>query len=212
MCACRTVLAWLLVASALGCGRGCADESAEPVATPAPAALAVKPAPAPPAAAEEPTDAGAADGGNIWTPKPGWSKVVVDDLVPFCVFESYGAQFDAKFLKDAKKQTLKADAPVVIGPYGPWCVHESCDDLPSLQCSAKLEANNTIVVKSHYWALHKNGAACKETCRPVSAGCETPPLPAGKYTIQHGNESYKLKIPSVLRSPCFGKELDASKF
>ena len=209
----RLTLFCLLIASAIGCGRGCgcASQDAEPGDVPAPAALTPATT-APPPAPAEPVDAAALPDNQPFTPKPGWSKVVVDDQVPICVFTGFAAQFEAKFLKDAKKQVLKAGEPVVIGPYGPWCVHETCDDLPSLQCNVEREGN-TLVVHSHYWGFHKNGAACTtETCRPVNAGCETPPLEAGKYTIQHGEQSFKLKIPSVLRSPCFGKELDASKF
>ena len=199
----------IVPAGLAGCGSdGCGGSSSqpEPVA-PAPAPL-TQPAPAPvvPAAPAEPTSAEpAAESGDLI--KPGWSKIAVDQEVPICVFPSYAAHFEAKFLKDVKKQSLRADNTLVVGAFGPWCVNEGCDDVPSLQCFAE-RSGNTINVRTHYWGLRKDASSCEgKVCRPVSAGCETPKLEAGTYTIVHGDKSYKLKIPSTLRSPCFGKEL-----
>jgi hypothetical protein len=194
-----------------GCGGdGCGGSSSpqEPVApAPAPLAQANAPAPVAPTPAAEPTSAEPSGESPDSLPKPGWSNVTIDQEVPICVFPSYAAHFEAKFLKDVKKQTLRADNTLVIGAFGPWCVNEGCDDIPSLQCFAE-RSGNTINVRTHYWGLRKDNSSCKGVvCRPVSAGCETPKLEAGTYTIVHGDKSYKLKIPSTLRSPCFGKEL-----
>jgi hypothetical protein len=194
----------LLVAVVLACGlwacgkgdsgkRSEAAPQAAPLTTPEPAKA---PPPADPAI---PPPMGK-------YPKPGWSKHVVDDQGPLCVFAGFADQELTKFAADAKKQTLRANASVVIGSFAGWCVSEKCDDLPSLQCSVKREGD-TLLVHTHYWGYRKDGSACpNEICRPVSAGCETPPLEPGKYTIQHGEKSYPLKIPSVLRDPCFGVE------
>ena len=140
-------------------------------------------------------------------PKAGWSKVVVDDQVPLCLFTDLKSHWDAKFLKDVTGQTLKAGTEIVVGAFGPYCINETCDDLPSLQCDAALEGN-TIVVKSHYWAYHKDGSSCAGLiCRQVNAACKTPVLHAGKYKLKHGAKEWDIKIPSTLAKPCFGEEL-----
>ncbi|MFI5307637.1 MAG: hypothetical protein ACHQ53_09810 [Polyangiales bacterium] len=133
----------------------------------------------------------------------GFSKVVIEDGVPFCVFASSEEQGQVKYLADAKKQTLAAGSSVVIGAFSPWCVSNACDDMPSIQCHAEREGN-TITVHSRYWGEHKDGATCTEDCRPVAAACETPKLERGKYTIRHGDKKFTLRIPSVLGDPCFG--------
>jgi len=211
-------LAWALVsacasAGVAGCGDGCGGSgSSDQAVAPAPAPLAqtAAPAPVPPAApapGAEPPSAEAAPESADFLAKPGWSKITIDEQVPICVFPSFAVHHEAKFLKDVKKQPLRAHDTLVIGAFGPWCVNEACDDIPSLQCFAE-RSGNTITVRTHYWGLRKDGSTCKtDVCRQVTAGCETPKLEAGTYTLQHGQKSYKLKIPSTPRSPCFGKEL-----
>jgi hypothetical protein len=203
-----SVFALAAVTAIAGCGDGCGGSGSgvQPVApATAPLAQTAPPPPPPEAPAEpaaEPTPPPVDP--NL---KPGWSKLVLDEQVPICVFPGFAAHDEPKFLKDVKKQTLRADNPIVIGAFGPWCINEGCDDLPSLQCVAK-RSGDTINVRTHYWGYRKDGSNCKGgVCRQVTAGCETPKLEAGTYTIQHGQESYKLKIPSTLRNPCFGKEL-----
>lgn len=196
----RALAGALVLACALwACGKRDSAKSAEAAPQPAPLTQAQpEPAPAP----KEPV----IPERMAKYPKPGWSKHVVDDQGPLCVFSGFADQELTKFPAEAKKQTLKANASVVMGSFAGWCVSEKCDDLPSLQCSVRREGD-TLVVHTHYWGYRKDGSSCtNEICRPVSAGCETPPLEAGKYTIQHGDKSYPLKIPSVLRDPCFGVE------
>jgi hypothetical protein len=206
--ACLLAVAFVALA---GCGDGCGGcgGEVEPVA-PAPAPLAVTEPPPPPAPAPEPVADAAAEPATPAVDRlarPGWSKITLDEQVPICVFPGFVAHDQAKFLKDVKKQTLRADNPIVIGAFGPWCINEACDDLPSLQCFAD-RSGDTITVRTHFWGYRKDGSRCKgDVCRQVTAGCETPKLEAGTYKIQHGQRSYELKIPGTLRKPCFGKEL-----
>jgi hypothetical protein len=185
------------------CVVGCSD-CAESEAAPAPASeqsapLAEdKPAEPAPAAPKTPPP--------VPYPAPGWFKVLIRDQVPICVFTDYAAHHEAQFIEQVTKQKLSADASVVMGAFGPWCVNEACDDLPSLECAVKREGN-TLVVSSRYWGTRKYGATCKDVvCRQVTAGCQTPPLEAGVYTVQHGERSFEFRVPGVLRSPCFGTE------
>jgi hypothetical protein len=179
----------------LGCGN-CADRAAPSAAEQAPALKQdepVAPLPATP-------DAGPVKGEF---PQPGWSKVDADNQLPLCVFPGYEEHYGAQFLEQVEKQKLPANHSVVIGVYAGWCVNEACDGLPSLQCSIKREGN-VLTLRSHYWGYRKNGSTCEGVpCRPVSAACETPSLEPGVYTVQHGERSFELRIPSVLRSPCY---------
>jgi hypothetical protein len=118
------------------------------------------------------------------------------------VFANFAEHNRTKFRKDAKKQTLRANAAVVFGAFAPGCVNETCDQLPTLQCLAERDGN-TIVVQSQYYVDHKDGSTCTDTCRPITAGGKTPILEAGKYTVRYGARTFELRIPSVLRAPCF---------
>lgn len=194
-----------LACAALACGLLACGKSEPPAnSEPAPAAapLAQEPA-APPPATPAPAPAPEPAPSRPRYPRPGWSKVTADDQGPLCVYSGFVDQELTKFSTDAKTQKLKANTSVVFGSFGPWCVHEACDDLPSLQCSTTREGN-TLLVHTHYWGYRKDGASCgTEVCRPVTAGCETQPLEAGEYTVKHGENTFKLKIPSTLRKPCF---------
>jgi hypothetical protein len=191
---------------------GCGDrkdgspppEASKPALAAAPSA-APEPPPPPPAPAREPTAAekvvSRPDPPGF--PKEGWSKQVMVDApaLPLCVFSDYKTQWAVDFAKDAKKQKLSVDQPLVVGAYAPHCINEACDDVPSLQCQAKLEGN-TVTVHTRFVTYHKEGASCDKDCGVVKAACATPNLPAGEYVIQHGELAAKVKIPSVQRAPC----------
>jgi hypothetical protein len=195
----------LLAFCALGCSTCGKHEDAPPPAAASQPLAADKPAaqaaPAKPAAPKEPTAAQ-----KYGYPRPGWTAISVHDDVPLCLFTDYEAHFRAKFVEEVERQKLTANHSVVIGAFSGWCVNEACDDLPSLQCSVKREGN-TLIVHSKYWGARKNGSTCKDVpCRPVTAGCETPALEPGIYTVKHGEMSFEFRIPTVLREPCFGTE------
>ncbi|MFM2415568.1 MAG: hypothetical protein RL385_291, partial [Pseudomonadota bacterium] len=48
----------------------------------------------------------------------------------------------------------------------------------------------------------KDDSHCTENCREVIAGCETPPLEAGSYTVKYAAKTYPLSIPSTPKTPC----------
>jgi hypothetical protein len=179
----------------LGCGH-CGERAAPPAVDQAPALKQDEPVPPLP----EKPDAGPQKGRF---PQPGWSKVALDSQLPVCVFPGYEEHHRAQFIEQVEKQKLPAKETVVFGVYAGWCVNEACDGLPSLQCSVDREGN-TLKLRSRYWGYRKDGSTCEGVpCRPVTAACETPELEPGVYTVQHGERSFELRIPSVLRSPCY---------
>jgi hypothetical protein len=135
-----------------------------------------------------------------------WDKVKLEDEVPLCVFADLSERAKAPFLEDVRKQTLRARSRVVFGTFAPGCQNEACDAAPTLQCWADSEQANTLVVHSRLSFQHKRGSVCTKDCRPVIAGCETELLKAGKYTVKYGRRAFSLRVPSVMRAPCFKLE------
>lgn len=158
-----------------------------------------EPSPAP----EPPKDKPSSD--FVGYPKEGWTKMKLQDQTPLCVFSSVQEREKALFLNQVRKQTLKANETVWFGAYGPYCINPACDDLPTLQCLVDREGS-TLKVQARYIGYHKDGSKCTDDCKEVTAGCETPKLEPGTYTVQYGDNTYSLKIPSTLKDPCFKRE------
>jgi hypothetical protein len=196
----------LLFTISLTAAVGCTRKIPEPEPVPAqPAALSTSTSAEPAAApAQEPAKKGSSED-FIGYPKEGWTKLKLNDTLPLCVFENAIEREKAKFVDQVKPQKLKANQPVVFGAFGPYCINPECDDLPTLQCLVDREGS-TLKVRARYIGYHKDGATCSADCREVMAGCETPSLEPGKYTVQYGDQSYALKVPSTLRDPCYKKE------
>jgi hypothetical protein len=64
-----------------------------------------------------------------------------------------------------------------------------------------------LIVHTRYFSFHKDGSSCTKDCLEVDSSCETPELPAGTYTVRHGDKTYKLQIPGVLRQPCLNADI-----
>jgi hypothetical protein len=198
----RAVVFTISLTAAVGCTRKIPEPEPVPVQ---PAALSSSTPAEPPSA--PPPEAAKAKGPSedfIGYPKEGWSKLKLQDTLPLCVFENPIERENAKLVDQVKQQKLKANQPVTFGAFGPYCINPECDDLPTLQCVVDREGN-TLKVRARYIGYHKDGATCSDGCREVTAGCDTPSLEPGKYTVQYGDNTYTLKIPSTLRDPCYKK-------
>jgi len=136
-------------------------------------------------------------------PPAGWEKVKLDDQVPLCVFSDHDQRGNVSELKDVHKQVLRANARVVFGTFASGCHNEACDTPPNHQCWVDSEEPSTLVVHSSLSFEHKPGSVCTTDCHPVIAGCETPVLKAGTYTVKYGARVFTLRVPSVVRAPCF---------
>jgi hypothetical protein len=156
------------------------------------------PAPAPPAEPETIKRRG---------PEPGFSQLSLKDTLPICVFPNMTERVKAPFLKDVKPQKLAANSKVTFGVFGPGCLNEACDDRPTLQCWTEQKGADTIVVMTRFSSFHKDGAECTENCLDLDTACDSQiELKPGKYTVQHGDKTYKLQVPSTVRDPCFGAQ------
>jgi nucleoid-associated protein YgaU len=167
------------------------DKPAEPSAPVEPAPPAAAPV-APPSPYEPPE-----------FPKEGWSKLSMRETLPFCLFSGIPEREAALHIEQVKKQTLKADQPVVFGVFGPWCINKECDALPMIECWVDKEGEDTLVLHTHFFSFHKDGSApCTKDCLAIDTMCSSPDLKPGKYTIKHGDKTYPLQIPSVVKKPC----------
>lgn len=140
-------------------------------------------------------------------PDPGFNPLSLRDNLPICVFPNMEERVKAGYLKDVKPQKLVANSKVTFGVFGPWCLNADCDDRPNLQCWTEQEGD-TIVVKTRFFSFHKDGAECTKDCMDLDTACPSQiELKAGKkYEIRHGDKTYKLQVPGVIKDPCFGAQ------
>jgi hypothetical protein len=133
-------------------------------------------------------------------------SVKLEDVLPLCAFADWSERAKAPALRDVRKQTLLANTRLVFGTYASVCLNEACDALPTHQCWVDHAESNTLVVHSRLSYQHKRGTVCAKDCQPLAAGCETEVLEAGQYTIKYGARTFTLRVPSVMRTPCFKLE------
>lgn len=175
-------------------GLGACNNTPEaPAAAAEPAALTPKA----PAAAAAPEAANDGFG-------PGWSKRSLRDSLPICIFSSFAEREKFPFPQKVGRQTLRANSSFVIGVYPPQCLNEACDARANLQCWIEPEGK-TLRVRTSFFSFHNQRTSCTHPCLGVDSACETPELIPGHYTIRHGDTTYDVKVPSVVRSPCLTK-------
>jgi len=136
------------------------------------------------------------------TPKAGWSEISVQNTLPLCVFADEREREQIKAVAQVKKQVLRADGPIVFGVFAPGCNNPDCDELAALQCSVE-RSGNVLRLQTSYRGFHKDGTTCRDQCREATAGCASPVLEPGEYTLEYGGTQIPLKIPSALNMPCF---------
>jgi hypothetical protein len=156
-----------------------------------------------PAAKE--ADSGSGDGGEHSISGEHWESIKVVNDSPLCVFSNYEERVNVSFPYQAKRQKLEAGKPLIFGVYAPECMNGLCYMPPSIQCWVEEPEKGVIKVESRFWTDHKKGSTCSDNCQPTSGDCRTSELKPGKYTVMYGEQTYTLRIPSVLQSPCLNK-------
>ena len=188
-----SILCIVLASGAGGCGPS--------IPEPEPGA----PAPSPTTSPSRETKAEPVATKTVAAPEPrqGWHEVTEKNSVPVCAFASTNEQQRAKTLAQVGKQVLQADRRVVFGTFAPHCINPACVELSTLECSVE-RSGNILRLQTRYVGLHKDAATCQQDCREATAGCESPQLEAGLYTLEYKGQEVPLKIPSALNKPCFG--------
>lgn len=76
------------------------------------------------------------------------------------------------------------------------CLSSSCDELVESACTATLDGT-TITIEASATIRSKTGQTpCTADCGAATATCQTPPLPAGTYTVEYAGDTVELVVPT----------------
>jgi len=82
------------------------------------------------------------------------------------------------------------------------CLSSSCDSLVDSSCSVSLDGDTLTIEASG--TIESQGRTCTADCGQSLVTCETPPLPAGTYTLVYGDSTASLEVPSLETRTCAG--------
>lgn len=99
--------------------------------------------------------------------------------------------------------SLVADAPsavrVVLGEV------VTCGSVEEAWCTAELDGDTIVVHAEAVVTPPRPGSACPLVGLVLAPECETPPLPAGEWTLIYGDGSAEFVVPSEVDDPpCTG--------
>jgi len=90
-----------------------------------------------------------------------------------------------------------ADANATITVWADTCLSSSCSRDAEGSCTASLDGSTITVTSTFTWQQNVSPrAACTDDCGSIEATCEVGPLPAGTYTLVHGDDSEEITIPA----------------
>ncbi len=75
-----------------------------------------------------------------------------------------------------------------------------CTVVDEASCTATLDGS-VLRVESQARLRIRQGDQCSFECVAVEATCPTPPLPAGTYTVQHGDATRAVTVPGTDACP-----------
>lgn len=185
---------------ALNLASGCTSSESQP----APSAASTTPSAkaSPPSALDAASAPSVAVDADAASGASDWPEFVRKDEVPVCLFENWLAWQDTDFIAQVKPNVaLRAGHAINFGVFAPGCINTDCQREVMLQCWTEVEGS-VITLHSKFSGFEKPGAGCTKDCVPAGAQCNTPLLPKGMYEIVYGSERYKVRLPSVVKSPC----------
>jgi hypothetical protein len=131
----------------------------------------------------------------------GKDRVEYTDQGRLCVYASQPTPFDQN------PQEFVADAPIHVMVTHHGCLSSSCTEDRESSCTIDVQGQ-VVTVSSQGGFTDTSGAsvACTDDCALVAGACSTAALPAGTYTLHHGDDSLTLTIPSTAATPpCVGQ-------
>lgn len=97
---------------------------------------------------------------------------------------------------------VDTDGVITVDPG--LCLSSSCDTLVSGTCTATLDGT-TITVSSEFVVESLSGeVTCTTDCGMPTATCTVGPLPAGTYTVVHGESSETVDVPTTDTCDLYG--------
>lgn len=109
---------------------------------------------------------------------------------------------DLCFLSENGDQPIEADSKLRVQVAVPECLSQSCDVDREAECTAEL-VDDTITIKSELRYRFNGKNACTLDCGRLYAECFIENIPAGTYSIVHGESNYELEIPNTESSVCY---------
>lgn len=140
--------------------------------------------------------------------EPAYETITYENEGRLCLRGSKTEGADVLFESDM----LEEDQTVFVKVFFPTCLSSSCDTQLETSCSVALIGNDLVVDSSGSYETPVGDPICTLDCGVMSASCEAPPLPAGNYTVTHGDYSGVLTIPSSVSSCFANSENSQSNF
>ena len=75
------------------------------------------------------------------------------------------------------------------------CLSSSCSTVSDNTCTLQ-RADNQIILTSHAIIETNQDGPCTDDCRTATAQCTLEGVPAGTYTIVHGDDTETLELPT----------------
>jgi hypothetical protein len=104
---------------------------------------------------------------------------------------------------DTTPRSYAIDQPVNIAVQFPGCLSSSCTQDRMASCTVA-GASGALQVTSSGTYTTINAATCTTDCGFLIARCQTPALPAGTTTFQHGTTTLTVTLPFNGPAPCAG--------
>jgi hypothetical protein len=95
---------------------------------------------------------------------------------------------------------FEANGAATITVRAPTCLSSSCSKNAKAQCSVVIDGNVIHVTSTA--SYYNEGETCTDDCGALVSRCETPPLAAGIYFLDHGSDHVVLMVPSSGPAPC----------
>jgi hypothetical protein len=104
---------------------------------------------------------------------------------------------------DTTLRSYAIDQPVNVAVQFPACLSSSCTQDRMASCTVA-GASGALQVTSSGSYTTINAAMCTTDCGFLIARCQTPALPAGTTTFQHGTTTLTVTLPFTGPAPCAG--------
>jgi hypothetical protein len=72
-------------------------------------------------------------------------------------------------------------------------------------CSAELRGDVLTIDSRFEYQQRFHGNACPGVCATLDTTCTLPALPAGSYTLRHGQFDYPLEVSANTATTCVGE-------
>ena len=72
-------------------------------------------------------------------------------------------------------------------------------------CSLELDGDTLILVSDGSYVYEEPDGDCTMSCRPFVAECASPPIAAGSFTVQHGDQTFTIEVPGDVEG-CYAAE------